>query len=168
MNIFIPIILIFLLATVTFQDFKNRAISWFLIPLLFIGFIANALLKIEINELLTYFGINLLLIITNLLGVTLLISIKEKKIINIIDSYIGLGDILFFLIITVVFSPINFIAFYLGSILITTLIYGGIILLNKQKKVLVPLAGVMSIFMVMVLIADQSSKSIQLYQDFIF
>ena len=167
MNTILLLILIGLLGVVVVQDFKSRAISWFLIPLLFIGFIGYALLKMEIIELLTYFGINLTLVLTNLLVVTLVISIKEKKFANILTNYLGLGDVLFFLVLTVVFSPFNFLAFYLGSILLTAIVYGGIMLISKQKKMLIPLAGAMSLLLIISIIVEQFVPSIQFYQDFI-
>ena len=155
MNTVLLLILIGLLGVVVVQDFKSRAISWFLIPLLFIGFIGYALPKMEIIELLTYFGINLTLVLTNLLVVTLVISIKEKKFANILTNYLGLGDVLFFLVLTVVFSPFNFLAFYLGSILLTAIVYGGIMLISKQKKMLIPLAGAMSLLLIISIIVEQ-------------
>ena len=159
-------ILIGLLGVVVYQDFKSRSISWFLIPLLFVGFVANALLKIEPNELITYLGINFLLVLLNLIGVTLLLSIKEKKWVNIIDNYLGLGDVLFFVVITVAFSPFNFVAFYLGSVLLITLIYGSVILINKKRNTLIPLAGAMSLLLVGFMFMEQFT-SLQLYQDFV-
>ncbi len=167
MTFLLLIILIALLGVVVVQDFKSRAISWFLIPLLFVGFIGQALLKMQWTELLTYFGINLLLVVTNLLVVTLVISIKEKKLTNILTDYLGLGDVLFFLVLTVVFSPFNFIAFYLGSILITAIFYGGLMLFSRQRKMLIPLAGAMSLMLIISILIEQLVPSIQFYQDFI-
>ena len=166
MNLVTLTILIGLLAIVVFQDFKSREISWFLIPLLLVGFIFYSLQQIRTEELLAYFGINLMLVILNLLGVTLMVSLKEKKLTNILKNYLGFGDILFFLVLTVVFSPFNFIAFYLGSILITGIIYGGIILANRQKKVLIPLAGAMSLLLIATIITEKFIPSFQLFQDF--
>jgi Flp pilus assembly protein protease CpaA len=167
MNIALLVILVCLLGVVVFQDFKSRAISWFLIPLLFVGFIAYGLLMIQPVELLTYFGINFMLVAVNLLCVTLFISLKEKRFTNILKDYLGLGDVLFFLVLTVVFSPFNFIFFYLGSILLTALIYGGIILINKEKKLLIPLAGVMSLILIVAIAAEQIIPSFKFYQDLI-
>jgi hypothetical protein len=103
----------------------------------------------------------------NLLGVTLFVWLKEKKLKNIVDSYLGLGDILFFLVLTIVFSPLNFIVFYLGSIMLITVIYGCIILFSKQTKTLIPLAGAMSVLLIMVLIADVMLSTFNVYQDII-
>lgn len=165
MSLFIVVALIGLLSVVVYQDFKSKEISWLLIPLLFVGFLTKAFLTIEFTELLTYFGINLTLVTINLLGVTMIISLKEKKLTNILNSHLGLGDVLFFLVITVVFSPINFVAFYLGSILTITLIYGAVILANKNKKTLVPLAGAMSLLLIIAMMVEQIIPLFNFYQD---
>lgn len=166
MDIVLLIISISLLGIVVYQDFKGRSISWFLIPLLIVSFISYGLLFIDIYVFSTYFGINLSLILINLLGVTLFISIKEKKLTNIIDSYLGLGDVLFFLVVTTVFSPINFIIFFLGSIFLTTLTY-GVIALIKKKQTLIPLAGAMSVMLIITITAQQFTSSFNFYQDII-
>lgn len=168
MTLVLLVILISLLAVVVFQDFKNRAISWFLIPLLFIGFIGYAILTIETGELLTYFGINLYIVFSSLLGATLIISIKNKKLTNIINTYLGLGDVLFFVVLTTVFSPINFILFFIGSIFITSIVYGGIALFNRKKQILTPLAGAMSVLLILTIVLEQLMPNFQLYQDIIF
>jgi hypothetical protein len=159
---------IILLLVIFYQDFTKREISWFLIPLLLILFTSNGLLQINLEEFGWYFGINLLQLTLNLLGVTLIISIKEKRLVNIIDSYIGLGDILFFLLLTTVFSPINFMVFYYGSILISIIIYGSIKFIDKENKKPIPLAGLMSLMLIITIALEQTTSGINFYDDFIF
>ena len=158
-------ILIAILLVVVYQDFKSRAISWFLIPLLLMVVLTNAVMTINIEELTIFLGINLLLVLVNMLGVTLIISVKEKRIKNIINSYLGLGDVLFFIVLTTLFSPINFVVFFIGSIFLITLIYGGVMLFRKQQNTLIPLAGAMSLVLIAVLLVQQFTTSFHLYQD---
>ena len=158
-------ILIAILLVLVYQDFKSRAISWFLIPLLLIVGVINALMTINIEEFTIFSGVNLLLVLVNLLGVTLIISLKERKIKNIINTYLGLGDVLFFIVLTTLFSPINFVVFFIGSIFLITLIYGGVILFRKQQNTLIPLAGAMSLVLIAVLLVQQFTTSFHLYQD---
>ncbi len=167
MEVALLTILICLLSIIVFQDFKYRAISWFLIPLLFVGFVIYAMLTIEVSELLTYFGINLYMVFTTLLGASIIISIKNKKLTNIIDTYFGLGDVLFFVVLTTVFSPINFLIFFIGSIFIVAVIYGGITLFRK-KQILTPLAGAMSILLIISIVVEQLIPNLNFYQDLIF
>lgn len=160
------IILICLLGVLTFQDFKSREISWFLIPLLIIGFVVFGLQRIGIEEMATYFGINFMMMAFTFLGVILFVSLKEKKATNIFKKDFGLGDFLFILVLTVAFSPINFFIFYLGSMVITILIYGGVMLFNKQINKEVPLAGAMSLLLIFTIVIEQVTPSFQFYQDF--
>lgn len=167
MSSLLVVILIGLLSVVIYQDFKNREISWFLIPLLLIIGITNALISIDYKDFLTYAGINLAIVMLNLLGVTLFISLKEKKIKNIIDTYLGLGDILFFFVLTVLFSPFNFILFFIGSILLTSLVYIIVMLFDKIKQPLIPLAGAMSLVLIVALAFQHFYPSLNFYQDFL-
>lgn len=165
MELLLPILLISLLAVLTVQDFKSRAISWFLIPLLFIGFIAYGLIEIELDELVLYFSINSYIVLSCLFGVTLIVSLRAKKLTNILKEHLGLGDVLFFLILTVAFSPINFLGFYIGSILMSCLIYGVIILSNKKETIPFPLAGGMSLMLIIALITSHYIPVFNFYQD---
>jgi Flp pilus assembly protein protease CpaA len=167
MEIALLVILLALLAVVVVQDFKRRAISWFLIPLLLIGFIGLAFLQMDATQLLTYIGINLYIVFSTLLGATFIISIKNKKLTNIVNTYLGLGDVLFFVVLATVFSPINFILFFIGSIFISTIIFGGITLFSK-KQILTPLAGAMSVLLIIVMVAVQFTPTLDFYQDIIF
>ncbi|MGQ0827052.1 MAG: hypothetical protein ACT4ON_01530 [Bacteroidota bacterium] len=141
MTSIINILLILCLTIIVVQDFKQREISWMLIPLTLAGFTYKAM---NGDILLKNVLLNIAFIVIQLLMLTIYMSIKNKKPVNIINTYLGLGDILFFLVICVAFSPINFIAFYLSS-MITTLI--GVIIYNrfsnKQTKD-IPLAGAMA------------------------
>lgn len=164
MIFWLSILLVALLAVVVYQDFKSRAMSWFLIPILFVLAAFKAFHQLQLSDIINYMLINLSILVINLLGVALLVSIKEKKFTNIIDTYLGLGDILFFVVLSVVFSPFNFILFYLGSISILTLVYGSITLLRK-KQILVPLAGAMSLMLMVVLITEQATTIFNCYND---
>jgi hypothetical protein len=138
-----------------------------LIPLLCAVGLFNGWFTIGWPTFITYLGINLSIVFINLLGVTLFISLKEKKVKNIIDSYLGLGDVLFFLVLTTIFSPINFMVFFLGSMLISTIIYGSIQLANQQKQTFIPLAGAMSVMLIISLVLQLAIPSLNFYNDII-
>ncbi|MDB3887378.1 hypothetical protein N9344_00330 [bacterium] len=157
MTFILSFIILIFLTVLTYQDFKSRSINWVLIPILFLAFVVKGFLEISYQELFNHFVVNILIVIVNLLGVTILISLKEKKFTNIIDTQLGLGDVLFFVVLAVAFSPINFLIFYLGSVFITTLIYGIIMLKNKEQT-FIPLAGAMSIMLAFMLIIEQTTR----------
>ncbi len=167
MEILVAILFISLLSVIVYQDFKNRAISWILIPFLCAVGLFNGWFTIGWSTFIAYLSINLSIVFINLFGVTLFISLKDKKFKNIIDSYLGLGDILFFVVLTTIFSPINFVVFFLGSMLLCTTIYGSIQLANKQKQRLIPLAGAMSVILIITLVVQLVIPSFNFYHDII-
>ncbi len=93
-------------------------------------------------------------------------SVKNKKIVNILHQHIGLGDLLFFVVLCLAFSPGNFIIFYIFS-LIATLV--GCILYIKvfSKKMMdeIPLAGGMASILVIVLLVNKMVIHMNLYDD---
>ncbi len=152
MRFIVDIFILVSLTFIVFQDFKQRQISWFLIPLLLAGFITKAMLYK--NNILIDFLFNAAFILLQLICLLFYFSIKNKKFTNILDTYLGLGDILFFVVLCTVFSPLNFIAFYLCSMILTL---AGVVIYNllaaKQTQD-IPLAGAMaSALMVMICIA---------------
>lgn len=147
------------------QDFKHRLISWPLIPLLLLCFLAQGLIKNQPAELLQYTLFNTAFVLLQLIALTLYISIKNKKMVNIINSYMGLGDVLFFAVITTAFSPVNFIFFYLSGLVFTLVSYRIYIGVNKAGSKEIPLAGTMSVVMIITLLADCCASGNYLYDD---
>jgi len=163
MPLTIDILIILCLAVIVLQDIKYREISWVLIPLILAGFIYKAM-EYK-NILMTDVLLNISFIAIQLLLLTIYISIKNKKPVNIVNTYLGIGDILFFLVICVAFSPINFIAFYILSLVFTL---AAIIIYNrfsgKQTKE-IPLAGSMATVLIFLLITTEILPGMDLYND---
>ena len=156
--------LIITLLIIAYQDFKSREVHWFLFPLLLI----LALFKIwyldQFKELFSFL-LNVIMVLLQLLLLSLYFSIKERKLINIADSYLGWGDILFLFNLCFLLSPVNFILFYLVSLLVTItsyLIYNAFV--NSSKPI--PLAGLQALIFTIVYIIDLSSPNIVLLNDF--
>jgi len=144
----INIILLCTLLAVVFQDLKHRAIHVVLPILLCIGAIARFLiLEHAISELL-FTGVFLVLV---LLGLFIYTSVKSKRIINPIDSSIGLGDIVFFIAIIPLFFSTTYILFFSTGMLFTIACH---VLFTKNKEAHVPLAGYLSIYLILLLIVD--------------
>nr|WP_256935110.1 hypothetical protein [Olleya sp. HaHaR_3_96] len=104
---------------------------------------------------------NIGFIAVNIIGLSLYFSIKNKKFINPIDESIGLGDILFFLAITPLFTLKPFIVFFVVSLLLTLLFYSIVNAIKKTSTI--PLAGYLSIFLMAFLIIRDVFKIIQTY-----
>lgn len=158
------IIFCILLAVVSYQDFKDRAIDWFL-PILLIG---NALLlhfQLLSGFQWTYIFANLAIVFIQLFVLFIYFSIKSGNITNIVNRQLGLGDILFFIPLAALFSPLHFIAFFVVSLMLTLL---SVVLLRFIKKIdntRIPLAGAMSLVLIIWLVCARFFN-INLYDDY--
>lgn len=165
--IYIPIILV--LSIITYQDFKERKISWVTLPVLSCLFIAETLISAPLLQL--YFiqlGSNLLFILIQLSTLFIYFSLKAGKFINIINSKIGIGDILFFVTIAFAFSTINFILFYVGSLLFITILFLVLKLLFKNVSVEIPLAGAMAALLIIWYLLKMTHPSSQFFFESLF
>ncbi|GAA3591031.1 general secretion pathway protein [Flavivirga amylovorans] len=138
------ILLIIALLLVLYFDMKKRMIHIILPILIFcfsmlINYVSTNLKLID-----TIYNIGFLLI--NILGVILYFSLKTKALINPIDRFIGLGDIVFFIAITPLFKLETFIPFFIIGLLFSLLLYVIVLLFKKMKTI--PLAGYLSLYLV--------------------
>lgn len=89
---------------------------------------------------------NICFLVINIFGLILYYSLKNKSFVNPIDSFIGFGDILFFLAITPLFNFKPFILFFIIGLIFSLMLFG---VLNAFKKTeTVPLAGYFAIFLI--------------------
>ena len=148
MYCFIDVFAIILLAALVLQDFSQRAISWFLLPLLFSALFIKSLSSSSVSIIAYDFLKNTAFLSVQFFLVAVYFVLKERKIKSIINSKIGLGDVLFLLVLAIAFSPINFIVFYLLSLLLTLvglLIY---YLVYRRFECQIPLAGSIAILLI--------------------
>lgn len=139
MGVFIYCSSILLLLIVVVEDFKYRAVTWWIFPALSAIFIVNE------YDAFTFIDtvLNIGFILIQLIVLSLYFSFKEKKMVNITLNYLGLGDILFWAACSLVFSSLNFIAFYCLSlfvVLIVIAVWKGFKI--KPTMTTVPLAGI--------------------------
>lgn len=155
-----------LLLILAYQDFKDRTISAIALLVLFVLFSIQSILTNSLVQAGIYFGINLFIPFIQLTGLTLYAAIKNKRFVNIIDTQIGLGDILFFVLLCTVFSPANFFPFYIGSFLVAVVLFFILKKFNLTKTNEVPLAGIISVLLILVLIMKSASPTVNLYDDY--
>ena len=145
MNI-LDFLIIFFLIVIAIQDYKYRGVSWILFP---IGFLLLAIKSINFGGLTaqtSLFLINIGILLFVFFLLVLYFSFKNKKIVNIVNSYIGIGDLLFLIIIALCFSAINFILFINVSLLLILISYLFLSKLLKFDTAKVPFAGLLSLF----------------------
>lgn len=153
-----------MLIYITYQDFKYRAIPWIVFPLLVIVIVILNYLGNKEELSFIFLMINTMFVITQMLLITIYLSLKEKRVVKVWERYIGWGDILFFAILCFFFSPGNFIAFYIISLLFTIVSVLGIKAVNTNFTE-VPLAGIQSGLLAILLILNWHGQYVNIMSD---
>lgn len=164
--ILLQVVMLLCLAFICYQDLLYRAVYWLCFPVL-----AMVLLMLKINlrglsEGLTHVGYGLAFLLLQLLLVWIYFSVKNKKAINLTNNYLGWGDVLFLAVLPFYLSPVNYILFYLTS-LIVVLMYTLIATAasHKVRNPHIPLAGLQAALLVLVILIDFVSPKFTLYDD---
>lgn len=158
-------LLVFLFCVIVFQDFKFRAISWFLLPLLAAVLFYKASTVLAYPIIFKYLVFNVSFLIIQFVGLTIYMSLRNKKIVNIIDSSIGLGDLLLLVVLCFAFSPANYILFYTCSSIFTLIGFVVYKLLSKMETIEIPLAGAQSCFLVLLIAFNFFFSPVLFYSD---
>lgn len=149
----IQFVLCFVLLILAIQDFRLRAVHWILFPILLMLFIADSLSQVDLNDYIFDISINLLLVCVQ--GVILFVyySVQGRKLKHILTSILGLGDIFFIIIMAFAFSWTSFILFYIAGLIFALFFWMIRILITGNSRELVPLAGLLAVYMILVIIA---------------
>lgn len=144
MKTVVTIVLVFVFVIVIFQDFKYRAIH--AITIIGIGIVAIILNYLE--PTLNFFdmlqSISFLLITS--IAFMIYQTIKQKTFQNPIDQSIGLGDILFFIVITPLFQVHQYVLFFILGLLISVVLF--MVSKSVLKEQTIPLAGYLSFLLI--------------------
>ncbi|WP_299242526.1 hypothetical protein [uncultured Aquimarina sp.] len=152
MDTVIQITLILLLSLVFIQDLKLRAIHILLpIFILIIGLIPYFKNEYSIIGLLY----SLIFLIITFGGLYLYLSVKNKKLTNPFKKNMGLGDVLFFIAVIPFFSSYNYILFFITGMLFSIL--GFLVIKLIVKTDLVPLAGLLALYLILLKIGSYIS-----------
>ncbi len=147
------------LGYITQQDLRNREVYWFLFPSLTIllGFFHyhNVLPLHFKNTILMNTG----LILSILLVLYLYTLIRIKR--PFFKEVFGIGDALFFLALAIAFPTITFIILFVFSLLFSLGIW--LIAKNNTKYNTIPLAGYMSLFLILIFMGSWITHKINLY-----
>ncbi len=139
---------------VFFQDLKNRSIHIILPILIFVlGLLINYMSLDLSFEVVLY---NAIFIVINIVGIVVYFSIKNKAMTNPIDKSIGMGDISFFIAIVPLFNFRSFILFFISGLVFSLMAHGIYSLFEKNATI--PLAGYLSLFLILVLGAKHILK----------
>lgn len=149
------------------QDIRFRAVSWIYFPVLASLYVIHGLVSgIYLKEILFNVVLNTAFLLLVFILVWLYISLKRRRFVHLPDKFIGWGDILFLLCICFYFTLLNFILFYIISLLIIIVFW--LIWVKFRPRVAnrhVPLAGLQALILSVFLIIDWFTKSIDLTSD---
>jgi hypothetical protein len=147
------------------EDMRSRSVHWFWFPMLAIVLIALRCDEAQAaSEIMATTAFNIAFLIIQMLLVTLYFSIKQQKLINITEGLLGWGDILFVLSIAFYFSFLNFIVFYVISLVVVLISWLTYIRLVKNEQH-IPLAGLQSVLFTLLLIVGCFNRTINLTND---
>ncbi len=132
---------------ITYQDFKERLVSLWLLILFASVSLASLILNRDWNTVL-YNTIDIVLYLGLILAVLkLYLYLKFKKNKKIINELLGIADIVIIFFIGITFNIIGIIFFFCFGFIFTVLGYFILSLLQKKSKhQTIPLAGFLVIF----------------------
>jgi hypothetical protein len=152
--------IILLLGLILYQDIKSRTIHFSLLIALTALFILYGLLNLPFVIYFKRCAFNLIFLSIQIILLTAYYYLKGKSFGSIINVMIGTGDIVLLIALVFAFSKINFVVFYLTGMIFSLLLWLLISFFSSQKKRLVPLAGLLSLYMILIVLGDA------LYQNF--
>jgi len=137
----IPQIVLF--GVTAYQDFKDRAISWYL-PLLIL---LLGLVSAFVNETILWIDYlaSLSFLVLQIAGLYVYLAIKKKSIkINLTGEFLGLGDLLFFVAMIPYFSFKEYVVLLITGMALSLLAQKIVQIFYRSDSI--PLAGWLSIF----------------------
>jgi hypothetical protein len=138
------------LLMIAYQDYRSRAVHWIYFPLLALaGIVLNLTELHSPGRLLGYTGFNFVFLCLQFVALKAWFFIRYKDRERIIDHKIGAGDLLFLTAACFFFSPLNFIVFYLSSLIFSILVHATKTLSDKPFGRSVPLAGLQATFFIL-------------------
>jgi hypothetical protein len=165
--IWIRVLILLVLLAIFFQDASARSVYWIVFPFLTILFIVTKILQHhDWQGCWQPVVINLGFLMIQFLMVTAWFSVKNGHWINVTTQLLGWGDVLFLLSIAFYLSALNFICFYLSSligILLFWLIFHAI---KKNKSKQIPLAGLQALLFSVFLASDWWCTHINVTKDY--
>ncbi|WP_159025801.1 hypothetical protein [Aquimarina sp. Aq78] len=107
---------------------------------------------------------SLLFIGINFISIAAYFSIKQSKIQNPFKQYIGIGDLVFLIAVIPLFSFRNYMLFFISGMILSLILYA--IFQNKSEQNTIPLAGYLSLYIIIVMIPNLF-LSTNIFYDFI-
>lgn len=154
----LEIIFLLILGILFYQDIKERKVSvWVLIS----GFVVGGINHFSLQDSSVFFitiAINLLFICV-IFGV--LWGYAKFKMKQALFDVFGLGDLLFFVLLAISLPTISFLLLFVFSLIFSLSIF--LLLKKRFTEKTVPLAGLQSLFLGLIIIINKLTNNIDLY-----
>ena len=158
MGIAFDFLFILILGTLFYQDIKERKVSlWILISGVIIGGTIH-LLQQDTMVFLSTVGFNLLFI-SVIFGILWMYAKFKMK--QAIFNVFGWGDLVFFILLAVSLTIASFLIIFVFSLIFSLSIF--LLLKPRFTEKTVPLAGLQSLFLGLVIIMNRLTNSIDIY-----
>lgn len=145
-------ILIIICGMICWQDLRQRAVHWILFPLLLV--FSFLLSKNTVDS--TQWLFNLMFLIFLMAGLTLYLTLKSGKLINITQGFFSWGDIFFLIAVIPLFDFTSYMLFFTVGTLLTLVTHGLTMVFRSQQTI--PYAGYMAIFCSLYLLFEVQSQ----------
>lgn len=150
----IKIAVLLTLLLIFVQDILSRSVYWFLFPLLAITLLVTRLQVQSISVIAPLIGINLGFLTLQFFLLTVYFSLKSRKWVNITERLLGQGDLLFLGAIAFYLSVLNYLFFYIASLLLVLSFWLIWQQLSRKKDSHIPLAGLQSLLFALLIGTD--------------
>ncbi|MFD2162280.1 hypothetical protein ACFSJU_07735 [Paradesertivirga mongoliensis] len=150
---------------VFYQDLRYRAVYWVLFPALLGLLVLLGIQERDILDLTLSSTYNLAFLLLQLLVLFIYFSVKAGRFVNITSGYLGWGDVLFLLCIAFYLSPVNYLLFYILSLVLVLLGALLIYTFRHAQEIKIPLAGLQAILFASLLVTDWNLKILNITND---
>lgn len=162
--IFLKIILLVVMLYIAYEDFRFRAISLYSIVVFLIAAVSYSFLLQGIQPAVYSTLWNLAIAGVQLAVTYLYFRFIKKQREGFVNNTLGVGDLLFYIPVLFLFSPLNFIIIHILSLFIVLVAF---VIYKSFYKPLstVPLAGGLSVIMLAALVSSWLYLPAALYDD---
>ena len=144
---------------IAYQDIKTREVYWFTFPVFMIS--AGVIHYFNVLNIHFFYSIMINLSIIALITLILFLYAFLKLQKSFFKEVFGLGDLLLFIALAFAFPTYTFITLFCFSLIFSSLLW--VFLSNKSINKTVPLAGYMSLFLVIAYSVSWTTHSFDLY-----
>jgi hypothetical protein len=150
--LFLKLLTLTLLLIIFAEDMYSRAVHWFLFPLLIAAFVLLRSVGQEpLHSIMVDAVLNSGFVLLQYSLVTLYFSVKRRRLVNITSGLLGWGDILFIFSFAFVLSPVNYVVFYIISLIVVLIGWLIYTLLTRLSDRHIPLAGMQAFLLAVIL-----------------